>query len=70
MIQRNRIRAAVNIMGDAYGAAIVEALSKDELKTMDRNNENKKLNYSEREQQNTSIPKSIPVSTDFDSSIK
>lgn len=31
---RNRIRACVNIMGDAYGAAIIEALSKKELEML------------------------------------
>lgn len=30
-MRSNRIRACVNIMGDAYGAAIIEHLSRDEL---------------------------------------
>lgn len=33
-IFRNRFRACVNIMGDAYGAAIIEATSKAELDSL------------------------------------
>jgi hypothetical protein len=28
---RNRIRACINILGDAYGAAIIESMSRKEL---------------------------------------
>ena len=34
-ISRDRCRTTNNMLGDAYGAAVVEALSKNELKAMD-----------------------------------
>ena len=33
---RDRCRTTNNMLGDAYGAAVVEALSKKELEAMDR----------------------------------
>jgi hypothetical protein len=30
----NRFRAAVNVMGDGFGAGIIEAVSKNELKRL------------------------------------
>ena len=32
---RDRIRTAINVMGDAFGAGIVEHLSRDDLMSMD-----------------------------------
>ena len=32
---RDRLRTSINVLGDAYGAAIVEHLSKDQLKKLD-----------------------------------
>ena len=34
-LRRDRIRTAVNVVGDAYGAGIVEHLSRNDLMSMD-----------------------------------
>ena len=39
---RDRCRTTNNMLGDAYGAAIVEALSKKELDAMDKEKENER----------------------------
>ena len=48
-ISRDRCRTTNNMLGDAYGAAIVEALSKKELDNMDKAREQERLKEMEND---------------------